>query len=300
MGEMKVGLTGASGFLGSWLYNKLLERGYEVCILSKRGEKDGVEFDLLKDYPLDYFDYKLDKIDCFYHIGAFVPKSVNDDEKHDTESYKINLLGTINLLRHLKNPKKFVFASTVEVYGKNGDSILYENSPTVPATNYGISKLLAEEFVRVWSRKHDLQVVILRFASIYGEGEIFDRTIPNFIRNAIRDQDLVLYGDGSEKRNFIHVEDATELMLQILDKNVEGVFNVASGEVCSKKELAEIIIRLSGSKSKIVFINADYKPKHLILDNSKMQKNLDFSTKITLNEGLNREIKWFKKVESLF
>jgi UDP-glucose 4-epimerase len=291
---MKVGLTGASGFLGRVLYNKLLDGGHKIYNLSIEGEKDSIEFDFLKDYPLNYLDNKLSDMDCFYHLGAFVPKSVNDDEKYSLEIYKVNLLGTINLLRHLKNrAKKIVFASTIEVYGKNRNSPFHENSPTVPATNYGISKLLAEEFIRAWSEKHDLQVVILRFASIYGEGEIYSRAIPDFIQSALKNEDIVLYGDGSEKRNFIYVEDAAELLFQIMNKKAGGVFNIASGEICSKKELAEIIIELSRSKSRMVLTNADYSPKHLVLDTSKMRKNLNFSTRINMKTGLKREIDWF-------
>jgi UDP-glucose 4-epimerase len=249
-----------------------------------------LKYDLTKGDPS--IIKKVNEVDCLVHLAAYVPKSMRNDDGN--KSIETSIKGTYNLLNDFRSKvKKIVFASTLEVYGLPITSPIDETHPTCPLTYYGASKLAAENYISVFSRDNEVKNIILRFSSIYGPGEIYDRAIPNFIKAVIRGEPPIIYGDGSDVRDYLYIEDAVRAIILAIQRDRLGIYNIASGEGISIREIAEKIIRISGKSLKIVFLPRERPLTRIVFDISKASKELSFSPRTSIDEGLAKEFKWY-------
>ncbi len=320
---MNIAVTGASGFLGRAFVDKLirtdtninnnlliLDRNPDRLKFNKDKNIEIIKYDLTTDIDDYLYDIlydirdKLNSIDCLVHLAAFVPKS--NDIRHDNigESIYTNLIGTINLIELFKNLKQIVFASTLEVYGIPESIPIYEMDSTNPISYYGASKLACEKYLSIYGKRNNINVTILRFTTIYGPGEIYDRAIPNFMKNVINDKPPVIYGDGHEIRDYIYVDDAADAIILAINKNANGIYNIASGMPYTIKEIAELIIKISAKNSKVLSKDLEiiYEPRtkpytYFDLDICAAKKDLGFHPKIDMIDGLTKEYKWYKNLE---
>lgn len=302
MRKLNICVTGANGFLGSKLLEKLNHNDTNVFVIGrnlKRVQSNNnihnircLEYDLTKPMPKNLFSH-IDCIDCLIHLAAYVPKHESEDDIE--KSIQTNISGTIKLIEAAgKVTKKIIYSSTLEVYGAPENLPITENHPTEPLTFYGASKLSAEKYLHIYSTKTGSKLIILRFTSIYGPGEIYDRALPNYIRSVISDEPPVIYGTGMDLRDYLYVDDAVDAIMLAIKSDCCGVYNIASGSTYTKKDVADRIIRLSGKNLKLAFNHADSKLKNIAFDIKKAKNDLSFSPNTDLNDGLMREIQWYK------
>ncbi len=308
MAKYKVVVTGGAGFIGSHIVEAWLERGAEVHIIDnlRTGFMSNVNlfpkaiFHKGSITDRDLVFKVLMNTDYVHHLAAFVsvPESIEKPE----ECYDININGLLNVLDACKEfgIKKIVFSSSAAVYGDNPESPKRITAKTGPKSPYGSTKLEGENHLRNFHDLHNLGTVSLRYFNVYGPRQNpqsqYAAAVPIFINNALNNKPIIIYGDGSQTRDFIFVKDVIEANINAaLNSEVNGVFNVAAGSSTSIKELAEIIIDETSSKSKIEF--QDERPgdiKHSLASIDETKTYLHFLPKFSLIDGLKKTIDYYK------
>lgn len=294
---MKFFVTGGAGFIGSELVNCLAGEQKVIVFDEIRTKKPS----LTKNHSIsvikgdirqkDLYD-NLSDVDIIIHLAAKI--SVQESITNPKETFSVNVDGTKNLLDSCikKGIKKIIVTSTAAVYGNCKNLPISENDKTNPISPYGQSKLEMENLLKSYSQKYDLDSIILRPFNVYGPGQSpeYAGVISKFIENIRQNKPLVIYGDGSYTRDFIHVDDvvcAFANAISHIDNKRGETYNIASGNATSIKSVAEMLLEFSGKKLDIVF-----KPQkqgdiqHSQADISKAKKELDFSPKTSLKDGL--------------
>ncbi len=298
---MKILVTGATGFVGSHLCAELLRQGYQVIGLSHSGRTKSIEsllgkdsFHLIKGDIRDA-DFILNavggnNVEAVFHFAALLPET--DHLGDPFASFEINTRGTLNLLHaaSLNHVETFVYASSIDVYSEPPKYLpVDEEHPVQPVTAYGISKLAGELYCNLYCGL--MKVAILRFSIIYGEGQDQDRAIPCFINHAVNSKPLEIHGDGMQECDFVDIKDIIRASILVLEKGLPGIYNIGSGESISVIDLAERIISLTCSESKLLFTDKESnKPYRFSLDIQKARRILGFSPR-SLDEGLSGHIK---------
>lgn len=222
-------------------------------------------------------------------------------------NYPINTLksgsiGTINALGIArKHNAKFFLASTSEIYGDPEISPQHENywgnvNTLGPRSMYDESKRFAESATQAYITTHGLKANIARIFNTYGPNMVFNdgRVVTNFIYQAMNDQDITIYGDGTQTRSFSYIDDTIKGIVKILNYESPEVFNIGNDEEVTIRDLAKKIIMLTESKSKIKFLDLPQDdPKQRKPDLSKAEELLDYTPSFTLDEGLKKTIQWF-------
>ncbi len=303
---MRCIVTGGAGFIGSHLVDALIERGYKVLIIDdlSTGKEENInkkaEFEKIKIEDEKIFDIlKKFKPDAVFHFAAQIDvrKSVKDP-LFDT---KVNVLGTVNLLKASADckVKSFIFASSGGVIYGDVFEPAKENHPVNPQCPYGIAKLSGEYYVKFFGKEYSFKWGILRFANVYGprqdpKGEAGVCAI--FIGNMMKKRPCKLYGYGKLVRDYIYVEDAVSLTLQVFDKGVCDIFNAGTGKGTSVIELFNILKEFFDYN--IEPILEEKRPGELesnILSYEKAKILLNWKPKYSLKEGLKKTIEWFKR-----
>jgi len=299
-------VTGGAGFIGSHLVDRLVNSGYNVRVMDnlstgkltniqehiENGTVDFVEGDI-KD--LEQVKNCVHGVDAVLHLAAVtsVPFSV----KNPTLTYETNAAGTLNLLVSLAEERvgKFVFISSCAVYGEPQYLPIDELHPTNPISPYAESKLLGERYCLGFHENKLLKSVALRFFNVYGLRQglnDYSGVITRFVDKLKQGLPLIVYGDGSQTRDFIHVSDIVEAIQSCLEnEGAEGqVFNVGSGKPTSINELANTVLSLVGSDFEVIHkAPREGDITYSYADTSKAKKLLDYKPQTTLNDGL-REI----------
>jgi UDP-glucose 4-epimerase len=311
---MKCLVTGGAGFIGSHIIEDLLKRGYEtVCfdnfdstynIKSKKRNiapfLDNENFELVKGDIRDRELLKKTIIDTDYifHEAALV--SVVESMKDPVKTIEINTIGTLNVLEAALsgNVNKMIIASSAAVYGDAPELPKKESMKPVPKSPYAISKLDCEYAAAIFFKEHGLKTTCLRYFNVYGPGQDptspYAAAIPIFLRKALNNENILIYGDGMQTRDFIFVDDVVAANELAMSKGDGKVLNAANGIATSINEIAQDIIKIAGSKSTISYAkerSGDI--KHSLADISQISK-LGFKPKYTMNEGLEKTIEWFR------
>jgi UDP-glucose 4-epimerase len=239
---MRIGVTGGSGFIGSRLVKKLIEKGYEVINIDIIPPAQN-EFNFIKADITDLNQIKnaLKNIDLLFHLaGSVVEKS----RKKTYESFILDVLGTLNVLEACKanGINKIIFASSFYVYdGLNPKMVVNEMTPLDPRNMelFGASKLMCETLILDYSKKYQLKYVILRFGPVYGWGNCTS-VIKTFIEDGLSGQPIEVWGKGERKNQYTFVEDIVEGCILAMNKDNE-VYNLISPEYVSIKEIAQIL-----------------------------------------------------------
>lgn len=307
MADTKVVVTGGAGFIGSHIVEYWLGAGAEVHIIDnlRTGFLSNVQLfpdavfhnGSITDRKL-VFDV-LRNADYVHHLAAFV--SVPESIEKPVECYDININGLLNVLDGSKEfgIKKIVFSSSAAVYGDNPESPKRISTKTGPKSPYGSTKLEGEEHLKSFHDLHGLGAVSLRYFNVFGPRQDpksqYAAAVPIFINRALKNEPVIIYGDGSQTRDFIFVKDVVNAnLIAATNNNVNGVFNVASGCAVSILQIAESIIRITGSSSKIEFRGeraGDIKHSLASIDETKM--DLGFSPQSDLAEGLEKTIEYY-------
>ncbi|MCK4889360.1 MAG: SDR family oxidoreductase [Candidatus Aminicenantes bacterium] len=305
-------ITGGAGFLGSHLTDKFLIEGWNVIVLDNliTGSIDNIShligkenFKFIKYDVTDYLFFEED-IDLILHFAC--PASPVDYFQHPIHTMKVDSLGTLNTLGLARNKNaRYVFASTSEIYGSPQVHPQTEDywgnvNPVGVRSVYDEAKRFSEAMCMAYYREHGIDIRISRIFNTYGTRmKLTDgRVIPTFISQALSGKDITIFGNGSHTRSFCYVDDLTKGIYDLSDKNgLKGsVLNLGNPDEFTIKSLAEIIISLTGSGSKIVYKDIpEDDPPIRKPDISKAKELLGFSSVTTLEEGLKKIIPWFQK-----
>lgn len=295
-------VTGGGGFIGSNLATGLLERDYQVRVL------DNLSAGKRKNVPTnaelivgDIRDRELVAkaaagVEMIVHLAAHT--SVVEAVEQPQLDLDINVRGTLNLLqRSVRNGiQKFIFASSNAVLGDQ-EPPAKESIVPAPLSPYGASKLSCEALCSAFSGSYGLQTISLRFANVYGPRSSHkESVIAEFLRRASNNQQITIYGDGNQTRDFIYVDDICHaIMLAMEDDSATGVFQIGTGSETKIIDLARRIKEIANSGSDVVF---EQPRKGEIIRNcsciEKAKRVLGFRPQIGLDEGLIRTYEWFK------
>jgi len=304
---MRILVTGGAGFLGSHLCDRLIEQGHDVICLDNyfTGSKKNVEhlignsrFELVRhDITLPI----LLEVDRIYNLAC--PASPVHYQYNPVKTIKTSLLGSVNMLGLAKRVKaRILQASTSEVYGDptvhpQTEEYWGNVNPIGIRSCYDEGKRVAETLFMDYHRQNKVDIRIVRIFNTYGPRmhPSDGRVVSNFIVQALQNKDITVYGDGSQTRSFCFASDLIEAILRMMEQTESiGPINIGNPGEFTILELAEKVIKLTGSKSKIVRqpLPSD-DPKQRKPDISKAKKILDWEPKVNLEEGLAQTIKYF-------
>ncbi len=306
---MRILVTGGAGFLGSHLCERLLAEGHEVLCLDNffTGRKTNVT-DLMRNplFELVRHDIVLPillEVDRIYHLAC--PASPIHYQYNPVKTIKTNILGTLNMLGVAKRVRaRMLLASTSEVYG---DPVVHPqtenywgNVNTIGIRScYDEGKRAAETLMMDYHRQNRVDVKIVRIFNTYGPRMLADdgRVVSNFIVQALKGEDITVYGKGSQTRSFCYVDDLIEGMVRMMNsENFTGPVNIGNPEEYTILDFAKKIIAMTGSKSNIVYkpLPSD-DPTQRQPDIALAGEKLGWKPKVSVDEGLKKTIEYFKK-----
>ena len=301
-------ITGGAGFIGSNLVNYLIDLSEKIIVVDNliTGNLENLEnysnstkFEFYSHDIQNHFEIN-ENVDYVIHLASCASPYAYSN--YPINTLKSGSIGTINALGLAKKHNaKFFLASTSEIYGDPEISPQHEeywgNVNTLgPRSMYDESKRFAESATQAYITSHGLKANIARIFNTYGPNMVFNdgRVVTNFIYQAINDKDITIYGDGTQTRSFSYIDDTINGIVKILNYKSPDVFNIGNDEEVTIKDLAKKIILLTGSKSKIKFLDLPQDdPKQRKPDLSKAEKLLDYTPSITLDDGLKKTIEWF-------
>jgi len=307
----KVLVTGGAGFIGSHLVDRLLSEGFEVWVYDNFSagrmeniahHKDAPMFHLVKGDIRDSaaVNKVVENVDAVFHEAALVdvPLSIKDPLLFDD----VNVDGTLNLLKASldSNVKRFIFASSAAVYGDLKPAKKKENMRLKPISPYGISKMVAENYIQVFNELYGLETVCLRYFNVYGPRQAFTSSysgvITCFINRLMQKQPPIINGDGKQTRDFVHIDDVVSANLLALNsENAAGeVFNIASGVTISIYELARMLQQITNATDSAPTFGEARRGdiKHTSADIRKAEELLGYSPKMPLAAGLSGLVEW--------
>jgi UDP-glucose 4-epimerase len=298
---MRFVVTGGAGFIGSHIVKLLIQKNYDVSVIDNlhTGNKKNLQsvIDEIDFHEIDIREYEkiskiMQKTDGIFHQAALtsVPESFEiPEEYHD-----VNVKGTENIFNIAKKQNlKVVYASSSSVYGTVNEIPISENSERNPINPYGNTKLddelLAETFTN-----NGAEIIGLRYFNVYGIGQTgsYAGVITKFMQNLSKNEPPIIFGDGSQIRDFIHVLDIANANLAVMNNSItSGFFNVGTGKAISIKELANIMIKIYGLELNPIYKNplsGDIEKSKA--DTQKLEKLIDWKYDIQLHDGLKKII----------
>jgi UDP-glucose 4-epimerase len=307
-------VTGGAGFIGSHLVERLLNDGHNVLCLDnfddyynpliKRNNVapfiDRDNFTLIEGDIRDsnLVQEALRDAEIVFHLAA--QAGVRASIENPIRVHEINTIGTLNILKAALDfgAQKVIYASSSSVYGKVQYLPLDEVHPRVPMSPYGLSKLMSEEYCRIFNEIYGLKTISLRYFTVYGPRMRPDLAIDIFTKRASQNLPLEIFGSGEKTRDFTYIDDIIEANVLAIKANA-GVFNIGSGQRISVRELADLIIKLTKSQSKIVFSEeAKGDAQHTWAKTERAKDELGWTGKVNIDEGIKKYIKWFSAMNA--
>ncbi len=302
---MNICVTGGAGFIGSHLVDRLIKEGHRVQVIDNLSsglrefvnpKAEFVELDIRDVKILDVFqDFQPDYV--FHEAAQTV---VGESMVNPTEDCDINLMGLLNLLQASVKVgvKKFLMPSSAAVYGDLETLPLTEELQGIPRSCYGLTKLTTEGYLRIYEESFGLPYICYRYANVYGprqgnggEGGV----ISIFCEQVAKGETLVVYGDGTQTRDFVYVDDVVEANLLGLRDDVTGIINVSTGTGISLNDLMNTLEEITNT-----IINREYQEprigdiKHSLLSTEKASKVLGYAPTWSLRDGLEKTYHYVK------
>jgi len=300
-------VTGGAGFIGRYCVKSFLEKNYEVTIFDNfSNSSEDMISDLLDDgAKLVKGDITVQEQvsnailghDVVIHLAA--KNSVEDSIKFPKETLMTNVDGTVNVLNACvkHDVKNIVVASSAAVYGKTQNMPISENQKTNPSSPYGESKLKMEQLIQDFSKKNNLNTIVLRIFNVYGIGQSpeYAGVITKFLEKISKTDPLEIFGDGLQTRDFVSIHDVVESIFCAISK-IEGkkgtIFNIGSGKSVSINELAKHMISISNKNLDIKHVEEKNEIKFSNADISLAKKVLNYNPKIEFKNGINDLMKF--------
>lgn len=303
---MKALVTGGAGFIGSNVVKKFLSEGFEIRVLDN----------LSSGYLENLFGLNVEfvegdicnpetvlnacaGVDVVVHLAASVGRQRSlDDPQRDSE---VNLLGTVNVLEGMRKHgvKRIVYSSSAAIFGELVTDTIDEEHPQNADSPYGVSKLAAEKMILAYHGIYGIECVCLRYFNIYGVHQRFDlygNVIPIFAKRVFANEPITIYGDGEQTRDFLNVSDVANANYLAAVSKQSGVFNLGSGSSITINHLADMIVRLTGRQTPVVY--APVRPadvRHCKANATKAREGLGFEASIPLESGLKEYLIWYEQ-----
>jgi UDP-glucose 4-epimerase len=302
-------VTGGNGAVGANLVNKLLGFGSKVTVLDDFSQSIPSNLKPRKNLHVingDINDIKLikkiftKKFDYVFHLAARFANELST--LNPIEDLHVNIQGTLQLLIESakQNPKRFLYTSSSSLFGVQEKLPLDEDSLPNPSTPYAVSKLTGEYYCKVFQKMYNLKYSVVRLSNSYGPIDPpgkFRNVIPNFIESALKNKNIIITGTGNETRDFTYIDDTVNgILLAATKKNgINQIFNLGTGKETKIRTIAELIIKNTGSKSKIV-----YKKRRSFDPISRRRMNIDkasnllhYNPEIDVTTGIQKTCHWF-------
>ena len=303
-------VTGVAGFIGSHLAERLIREGHEVigadCFTDyypRIYKERNLEL-LLRDRRFNFYEANLidmdlvrllEDVDYVFHEAAQagVRASWGDNFQIYTEN---NVLATQRLLEAAKEVKlrKFIYASSSSVYGDAETFPTSEEVKPKPISPYGVTKLAGEHLCHLYWKNFGVPVVILRYFTVYGPRQRPDMAFHKFIKAILNGEEIVVYGDGNQSRDFTFVDDVVEANILAMDADAVGeVFNIGGGSRVTVNQTIEMLKKTIGNSVEVKYIRAQKGDvKHTAADITNAKEVLGYNPKVKLDEGLFQEVNW--------
>ena len=294
-------VTGSSGLIGTAIVKKLLAQGYTVHALDLQDNDHNAQITFFKGDILNPLDIAKAIKGCEYviHLGAFM--GVKNSLENPTACLNVNILGTRNILDACvhNNIKRILFASSSEVYGDSQTVPTHENVDRVPKSEYGISKVACEEYLKSYKQAYDLDYTVVRFFSIYGAEQKPHYVVSIFVDQVLKGEPLTVYGEGDQVRSFCYVDDAAEGVVTalFLPKAANHILNIGNdAEPVTMLDLANKVVQIAGvGEVKKIPMEVSDRTKdreiyNRIPDVSKARDTIGYNPQTTLDEGIKNVI----------
>ena len=303
---MRILVTGGAGFIGSWVCEAYISEGHEVLVIDNLStgsesnippEAEFVECDV-RDFAGLEKAFRRFRPNVVNHHAAQI--NVRNSVENPSLDAEINIGGSINVLRLCAKhgTGKFIFSSTGgALYGEPEKLPADEKTPALPLSPYGISKLATEHYARYHSSNHGFGHVILRYANVYGERQNPEGeagVIGIFCENIISGKPCLIFGDGEQTRDYVHVSDVSRANLLAATLKEEGTFNIGTSVESSVNDIVRILKEVT--KTGFTTVHEKQRPgevRSISLDCSLAEERLGWSARLALREGLSRTWDWF-------
>lgn len=311
--EKKVIVTGAAGFIGSHLCERLISEGYRVTAVDSLTDyydperkrrhlariipHDRMTF-LEEDLNHCELDGILDGAVCVFHLAAQagVRMSWGREFSHYVDS---NILATQRLLEALKSKGsvRLVYSSSSSIYGESANLPMREEDKPNPLSPYGVTKLSGEHLCVLYNANFGTDFIALRYFTVYGPRQRPDMAFSRFVTSALRGEPVDVYGDGKQTRDFTFVSDAVRAnMLAMKYEGGRRIFNIGGGSRVSILEVLKIIGEKTGRRMRIDFLpKAEGDVRDTWADTARASRELGFSPEVGLEEGIEKEIEWYRE-----
>lgn len=305
---MRYLVTGGAGFLGMNLCQRLIERGHKVVVIDNliSGQRENVK--KLEGKGLKFIRGDVSKavkvpgkVDGIYHLASIASPVFY--QRYQVETLTVGARGTENVLEFAdKHKARVLLSSTSEVYG---DPLVHPQkedywgnvNPIGPRSMYDESKRYSEALTTAFRRQKAVNAAIVRIFNTYGPGMRPDdgRVVPTFIMQAIAGKPITIHGDGSQTRSFCYVDDLIAGLMAVFESGREGPYNLGNPKETTVRKLAEMIIKLTGSKSALKFVGRPQDdPERRLPDIGCVKKDIGWEPRVALEEGLPRTVEYFK------
>lgn len=297
---MKVLCTGGSGFIGSHLVDRLLKEGHEVAIVDRSIKYQNLtdsQHPKLRIYQYDIFGKIGDlfkDVDVVVHMAALTRPQWSIE--HPYETADVNVMGTLRMLEHSRDNKvkKFIFMSSSNVYGEQGEEAMNEDMTPNPMNMYALSKWQGEQYCQLFEKLYGLNWNAIRPFNAYGPRMpvtgIYTSAIATYINAIKKGIPFVMFGTGEQKRDFVYIDDLVDMIMLLATIDGSGVFNCGSGTNYSINEVFETIKSIMQVDVKPERLPAQYEPSNTLASIRKAIEYLRWSPKVSLHDGLERTI----------
>lgn len=310
--RLNVLVTGAAGFIGSHLSERLLEAGHLVIGVDCFSDYYDESFKrknikpLLQNHSFTLFEDDLSNMNCpelVDGIDAVIHLAAQPGVRNSWGDYfqvyaQNNIVVTQRLLEACSGSsiKRFVFASSSSVYGDSPDLPLTEDSPVIPVSPYGVTKLAAEKLCYLYHKNFDVPTLSLRYFTVFGPRQRADMAFHRFLKTAMENGAINIFGDGTQTRDFTYVDDIVAGTLAAMESpraRIGSVYNLGGGNRKSVNEVIDIMKEVTGKD-----IRVNYEPSEkgdvidTLSDSARAQRDLDFSPATSLVDGIRKEYEW--------
>ena len=311
MKNKKVLVTGGAGFIGSNLVKKLISDKNEVVVIddlssgfiSNISSIDGVKYINGDIRNRKQVNNAIKGVEVVFHLAASVGNKRSID--FPLIDSQINVLGTLNILEECvkEGVRKIVTSSSAGIFGELKTIPIKEDHPIDPDSPYGCSKLCEEKLCLSYSKLYDLEAVCLRYFNVFGPNQRFDaygNVIPIFVYKMLHNEPIIVYGDGNQTRDFVHVNDVVQANINSANSiGVSEAFNIASGDRISINDLIKLITKNYKKEVKIEYLSK--RPgdvMHSLADISFARNEINYIPSMNLEEGINNYVSWAKNFYS--
>jgi UDP-glucose 4-epimerase len=311
MKNTNVLVTGGAGFIGSNLVRHLIKEGNTVTVLDNfmSGYRSNLlPFTQLRVIEGDIRDAAavgkaMEGIEVVFHLAASVGNKRSID--FPVIDAEINVMGTLHILEAARKAgvRKIVTSSSAGIFGELKTFPIKEDHPIEPDSPYGCTKLCEEKLCLSYAKLYDIEAVCLRYFNVYGPNQRFDaygNAIPIFVFRMLQNESLVIFGDGEQTRDFVHVDDVVQANIKAADATgVSGAFNIASGTRVTINRLVEMIT--AGNSTPINIKHGPERPgdvRHSLADISLANQKINYMPTVDLETGIKEYVEWARKAAS--